>query len=85
MAARPMLFRCDECGWTGTQDDICVVSDPKEGSEAKWSICPQCRSAEQFTNMCDEPGCSREASCGFPSVSGYRRTCFEHWTKPEAA
>ena len=27
---------------------------------------------------CDEPGCERETSCGFPSPTGYRRTCGEH-------
>lgn len=29
-------------------------------------------------NACDEPGCTREATCGFPTPSGYRRTCGEH-------
>lgn len=30
---------------------------------------------------CDEPGCGRESSCGWPSSRGYRRTCFEHWER----
>lgn len=29
-------------------------------------------------NMCDEPGCFDDASCGFPTENGYRRTCFDH-------
>ena len=27
---------------------------------------------------CDEPGCTRMATCGTPSEGGYRRTCFWH-------
>jgi hypothetical protein len=29
--------------------------------------------------MCDEKGCCEEAACGFPTDSGYRRTCGEHY------
>ena len=29
-------------------------------------------------NLCDEPGCFVEVSCGFPTENGYRRTCFNH-------
>lgn len=29
-------------------------------------------------NLCDEPGCFVEVSCGFPTDDGYRRTCFNH-------
>ena len=29
-------------------------------------------------NMCDEPGCFDNASCGFPTETGYRRTCYNH-------
>ena len=27
---------------------------------------------------CDEPGCKRQANCGTPTATGYRRTCGEH-------
>jgi hypothetical protein len=36
---------------------------------------------------CDELGCKRRADCGWPSPTGYRRTCGEHyaWRKmPDA-
>lgn len=33
---------------------------------------------KRFSNVCDEPGCFRYASCGWPSEAGYRRTCYEH-------
>ena len=29
--------------------------------------------------QCDEPGCDKQATCGFPTDDeGYRRTCFAH-------
>jgi hypothetical protein len=28
---------------------------------------------------CDEPGCEKETSCGWPSPAGYRRTCGDHY------
>lgn len=34
--------------------------------------------ADTLARQCDEPGCTREVSCGFQTPSGYRRTCFEH-------
>jgi hypothetical protein len=29
--------------------------------------------------LCDEPGCYRDAGCGWPSKNGYRMTCGEHY------
>ncbi len=28
--------------------------------------------------QCDEPGCNKQGTCGWPSDTGYRRTCSEH-------
>lgn len=33
---------------------------------------------KRFSSVCDEPGCFRYATCGWPSETGYRRTCYEH-------
>lgn len=33
---------------------------------------------KRFANVCDEPGCFEHANCGWPSDTGYRRTCYEH-------
>ncbi len=31
-------------------------------------------------SRCDEPGCKKQISCGWPDGKGkYRRTCGEHW------
>jgi hypothetical protein len=40
-------------------------------------------SSEALARQCDEPGCQREASCGFSTETGYRRACHEHsdWAK----
>ena len=34
-----------------------------------------------FAQQCDEPGCQKESSCGWPTEGGYRRTCFDHWQR----
>ena len=39
--------------------------------------------ASAACTQCDEPGCEREATCGWPVADGYRRTCGEHWVRPE--
>lgn len=31
--------------------------------------------------QCDEPGCKKQRTCGWPSDRGYRNTCSEHWPK----
>ena len=72
-----MKWCCMECGWRGTTEEIIRFPDP-EANDNEWQICPKCRAAEQFTNMCDEPGCNKPASGGWFSPEGYRRTCFEH-------
>jgi hypothetical protein len=73
-----VVFRCDECGWIGGDKDIARVDDPS-GSGVTWNVCPQCRAAEQFTNLCDEPDCKTPATAGWPSPEGYRRTCGHHF------
>lgn len=33
---------------------------------------------KNLLRLCDEPGCFREVSSGFPTDNGYRWTCHEH-------
>ena len=75
-----LIFECEECGWRGMESQVVVFADP-ERSGNSWNICPSCRAAEHFRNMCDEPGCRQQAGCGWPSEEGYRRTCFQHWRR----
>ena len=40
--------------------------------------------AAAIYRQCDEPGCQRDGSCGWPvRGGGYRRTCFEHMRPDE--
>jgi hypothetical protein len=70
---------CTDCRFIGLREEFDIVRDPKVVGNT-WTICPKCRSADHITDACDEPGCDREASCGFPvdDERGYRRTCYEH-------
>ena len=36
-------------------------------------------SLKPLLNMCDEPGCFKDAGNGWPSENGYRMTCGEHY------
>lgn len=38
-------------------------------------------SLKPLLSMCDEPGCYKDAGCGWPSETGYRWTCYEHYRK----
>ena len=38
---------------------------------------------KSLVGICDEDGCYRSASCGWPSEDGYRHTCFEHMEKKD--
>ena len=75
------LYRCNNCG--NRLSDLAIleitVPHPKpDQPPIHVSQCPECGDVEGFTLLCDEPGCDRDASCGWPSPSGYRQTCHEH-------
>jgi hypothetical protein len=75
-----VLFRCDVCGDILTESEIIQVPvpHPKRETYVMVNQCPECGECEDFTNICDAPFCEKEATCGWPSESGYRRTCGEH-------
>ena len=33
--------------------------------------------------QCDEPGCTKQVHCGFPTPAGYRNTCRDHYVREE--
>lgn len=74
------LFQCDHCGHVMREADVLSVAvpRPKGGAPAIVQQCPECGECESFTNVCDEPGCKSEATCGWPTAQGYRRTCGKH-------
>ena len=75
-----LWFECDRCGKIMEEKLILqtAVPRPKGGEPAYVSQCPHCGECECFTNVCDEPGCQSEATCGWPTGDGYRRTCGKH-------
>jgi len=77
-----LRWRCTDCEEIVPQVSIETVRDPKPGSAREWSVCPHCRAADQWENVCDEPGCQLTATSGWPSEAGYRRTCPKHYRVP---
>lgn len=67
------------CGWHGNDDELLSAPDPFNPGETMYA-CPKCRETD-IVSGCDEPGCTKEGTCGWPSPSGYRRTCVDHWRK----
>ena len=67
---------CLECRFIGPTAEFDKMKDPC--GDDVWMVCPKCRTP-QITSACDEPGCTKEGGCGFPTDTGdYRRTCYEH-------
>lgn len=83
MSDAQRLMICTECDWHGQRCDVEMVQDPKEGwGWHQWHVCPLCREADHITDACDEPGCTKRATCGWPEKgwpdAPYRRTCGDH-------
>ena len=73
-----MRWKCNDCDWRGADDQLLRAPNPFEPRETICA-CPECRQVNDFTNMCDEPGCKLEAGCGWkPKDEEYRRTCGKH-------
>lgn len=68
---------CQSCGWVGDDHELLRATSPFDADDVICA-CPECKTVEDVLNACDEPGCNRDAGCGFPSPTGYRRTCMEH-------
>lgn len=71
-------WRCEYCGTITLQDDLLEAPSPFDPQDTLWG-CPNCKSAEGFDEICDEPGCKNETCCGVPTEKGYRRVCHEHY------
>lgn len=71
----PRLWLCKGCEWSGQSKDLLTAPSPFDSSDIM-SACPNCKNYENLVNMCDEPGCRREAGCGFPANSRERMPQF---------
>lgn len=70
-------WRC-ECGHVCYSDDMLRAPNPFD-PEDEVTGCPRCKLIPQWEELCDEAGCLKAATCGFPvSPIGYRRTCAAH-------
>ena len=72
---------CLECRWIGSEIELVQAKDPWGDSIY---FCPKCHTPEHITDVCDEPGCNEQATCGFPTETVYRRTCGDHYRKQVA-
>lgn len=77
-------WRCNSCGGISTSPELLSAPNPFL-AEDQITGCQWCRQCtEGFMLLCDEAGCERIGSCGWPTGNptdqwgGYRTTCFEH-------
>lgn len=68
---------CTECDWNGADSELLVADNPFDADQLIHG-CPDCKAVGSLESACDEPGCTRLSSCGFPTPAGYRRTCYDH-------
>lgn len=74
---KPKILRCKECANLLINEQLLQAPNPFAPEETLFG-CPNCKSVEGFLPVCDEPDCERVATCGCPTETGYRNTCFEH-------
>lgn len=71
-----MLARCLWPNWIGCEGWAALVAFASAALDrllrAGWTL-------EGPALLCDEIGCDHEATCGFPTPEGYRRTCGKHY------
>lgn len=72
-------WRCRACNARLHTEELLHAPSPFDAADILTG-CPRCKRCDDgFSEMCDEPGCDTDASCGWPTDDGgYRRTCFEH-------
>ena len=78
-------WKCNECNEISLETELLYAKSPFDETDTLTG-CPKCKGCNGFDEICDEPGCDRTTSCGFPAGDewgGYRRTCHEHsdWAK----
>ena len=81
-------WRCKFCDAVTLEKDLLTAPSPFcDTYELKG--CPRCKDCQEgFVAVCDEPGCIREATSGWPTGDdsdawgGYRRTCQTHRDLP---
>ena len=75
-------WKCENCDEISLEKDLLEAVNPFDADQTI-NGCPTCKGVFGFTEICDEPGCVRDANCGFPTPEGYRRTCGDHMRAAE--
>jgi len=70
-------WKCVSCDNISLETELLRATNPFDKDETIEG-CPICKCVFGFTEICDEPECTRDATCGFPVENGYRRTCYKH-------
>jgi hypothetical protein len=68
---------CCECNWRGTASEVLTAPNPWDDTDEVVG-CPNCKNVNTIVAACDVAGCWKDASCGTPTPTGYRHTCFAH-------
>lgn len=75
-------WQCDDCEHVFTAEQFLKAPNPFDERQQIVG-CPGCKGVDGFTNLCDEEDCTTEATCGWNSPKGYRRTCGHHMSRDE--
>lgn len=74
-------WRCGSCGTITLEFALLTAQSPFDETDIL-TACPECKWVGDFDEICDEPGCTEEASCWFrvadEAFGDYRRTCNKH-------
>ena len=77
-------WECNNCLFIISKDEWLTAPSPFNADEML-KACPYCwQCTDGFALVCDEPGCTRLATCGWPTGAaddewgGYRHTCGYH-------
>lgn len=77
-------WKCKLCSGVTLEPDLLTAPSPFCDTY-QLTGCPGCKQCDEgFELLCDEPGCNRDASCGWPTGNeadawgGYRQTCYKH-------
>jgi hypothetical protein len=75
-------WKCQECGKILNESELLMGKNPFDLTEYIIG-CPHCYAIECFTEICGVEECAADATCGFMTKDGYRRTCGEHFRKAD--
>lgn len=71
-------FLCQSCDAPLREDEVLHAPNP---FDPDWKIqgCPKCLEVNSLVVACEADSCFQEVTCGFPTPTGYMRTCGKHY------